>query len=175
MSQTEADPKDQGQGGFGGDPTASFQRLFEDWLSMAQMWGSQVPPATPGGDAARQAMQAGGGFLPLIALFGQAYMQCLSSGLRYGGRLTETMSRRQSEVLARMQAINPSSPAEQGAALRALADDARGFLREVSELSFQEAKLLQDELARTDMAIQALANDWQGMGESYARRWKAKP
>jgi hypothetical protein len=155
-----------------------YQRLFEDWIGIVQTWGEQVAHAARGPDEwskVRQALQSDSRIIPLFLLLGQAYARCTMSGLRYGGRLTETLIRRQSQVLARLQTIDSSSAHEQGMILRELADDARAFLREISELSLHEAQVLREELARADMAIQALASDGPKPRQEHARRWKAKP
>lgn len=120
-------------------------------------------------DAAEQPAKDG----DLTALAARAYLVTAASGLRFWSRLARSYGDYQSSALpsALAQATGASEPEAQR---RGLAEDFRKYLREVSDISLQEARLLQMELEKLAEAA-ASAVDGGEPGSTSHRRWKVKP
>lgn len=107
------------------------------------------------------------------AVAARAYLVAAASGLRFWSRLARSYGDYQScalpSVLARATGTSVSE-----AQRRSLAEDFRKYLREVSDLSIQEARLLQLELEKLAEAAASSVDDGEPSAV-YHRRWKAKP
>jgi hypothetical protein len=120
-------------------------------------------------DAAEQPVKDG----DLAALAARAYLVTAASGLRFWSRLARSYGDYQSSALpcALARATGTSvSEAER----RSLAEDFRKYLREVSDLSLQEARLLQLELEKLAEAAASAVDDGEPSSTGH-RRWKVKP
>jgi hypothetical protein len=109
----------------------------------------------------------------LAGLAARAYLVAAASGLRFWSRLARSYGDYQSSALPSVLAqVTGTSVSE--AQRRGLAEDFRKYLREVSDLSVQEARLLQSEFEKlAEAAASAVADGEASSG--FHRRWKAKP
>ncbi len=105
-----------------------------------------------------------------IATFlGQTWMVAASSGFRYWRRLAEMYGEHQADLL---QALMSSGVSEDER--RATIDELRAYVRDLGDVSLQEARVLQSELERLSHGLAAAV----GSGAEHAqhrRRWRAKP
>jgi ElaB/YqjD/DUF883 family membrane-anchored ribosome-binding protein len=82
------------------------------------------------------------------------------------------MAQCQARMLERRAEADMASAAD-GENLRILIDDARACLREVAELSADEARALKENIEAMDEALRTLVGDPADSGGAN-RRWKAK-
>ena len=102
----------------------------------------------------------------------QMWLICATSTLWYWRDLTEVYARYQ-PMLMRPVALRPTAqPSALKSEDRALADELRACLREISDVAVQEARRLQGELERIGEGVARGLQ--QGAPEFYQRRWKAK-
>ena len=109
----------------------------------------------------------------VMALVAQAYFVWMSGGLRYSNRVAGLWNE-YSRTLAERFATAASVPDAAGVELVTLVDEARAQLRQVGELTLQEARLLQEEMDRLAAEMRRLVDD-QGPGEQRHRYWNVKP
>jgi hypothetical protein len=110
----------------------------------------------------------------IASILGQAYLQCVVSGLRFGYKTTKRIIQGEAQLFDRMRA-SPDALREE--ALRMIVDEARGCLRDVADAASQEFRRLQSKLDRLHEGTRALVTDPEdaGVNTRYTRRWKAKP
>ena len=109
------------------------------------------------------------------AYLAQAYLMMAVRGVHYWWRLAQIHARHQSDILASLTAnaaAEGSGPSEQQH--RMLIDRIRAYLREIGDVSVQEARVLESEL---DRLAAALAESTLGPAPAMKkwRRWKAIP
>jgi hypothetical protein len=163
-------------GGGGGGPVdplqifaSTIQHSFLTGLAALQCTTSRGPgEIDPSQDAAEQPRDS-----DLAALAARAYLVTAASGLRFWSRLARSYGDYQSSALpsALARATGTSVPEAQR---RGLAEDFRKYLREVSDISLQEARLLQLELEKLAEAAASAVDDGEPGSISH-RRWKVKP
>lgn len=111
--------------------------------------------------------------MPLFALLAQAYLLCMSGGLRFSGRLAETVTNCQArtfDTLRQDSFIN----ADDDEKTRILIDEARACLREIVELCAGESKSLQAKMLDIDEAMRAMAGEPDRSAGASQRRTKAR-
>lgn len=109
---------------------------------------------------------------PVASVLMQTYVQSLSGSVRFGGRLTEKMARCQAKMIERLAEADAASISD-GENMRILIDDARACLREIAEISAEEANNLNTCIQAMDEALRSLAGEAGSDGGG--RRWKVKP
>ena len=178
------DGADRGDPRAAGDPLSEFAAAMNNILSMGSMMFGRMmaqpemvraaAAMAPFMTGSRQsAGPAEGGGNPTTDAAGCMAQTCLvaaGSGLRYWRRLAEASGAHQAELLQAMASGEAMSELER----RMLADRLRGYLRELGEISLQEARLFQLELDRLSAAF-AVATDPDATDASPHRRWRAKP
>jgi hypothetical protein len=105
----------------------------------------------------------------IASFLGQTWMVAASSGLRYWSRLAEMYGEHQAGLL---QALMSNGLSEDER--RAMIDELRAYVRDLGEVSLQEARVLQSELERLSHGLATAA----ALGSERAphrRRWRAKP
>jgi hypothetical protein len=171
-----ADSNDPDGGGAGGpvDPLQMFASTIQESLvtglaALESTISRGLEEIGASQDAAEQPAKDG----DLTAIAARAYLVAAASGLRYWSGLARSYGDFQSSalpsVLARAGGTNVSEAERRG-----LAEDFRKYLREVSDLSLQEARLLQLELEQLAEAAASAVGDSEP-GSVHRRRWKAKP
>jgi hypothetical protein len=117
------------------------------------------------GDAA-----PGAGFVPHLA---EAALACMSSGARFWRGIAEVYGRHQATILGSM--VDRAKDGQLSANQRLiLADDIRSYLRELGDVSLQEARHLQMQLAQIGERVARDAETPDASSE-YRRFWKSKP
>ncbi len=160
-----------GKAGQSDKQTNPFETLVGAWLEQSRIW---QPQALADAFSASPLFERGpAAMVPVATILFQAYLQSMSSSVRFGGRLTETMAQCQARMIERLSEADVASAAD-GESLRVLIDDARACLREVAELSADEARALQSNVAALDDALRTLAGEPSEPAGS-GRRWKVKP
>lgn len=162
---------DAGLRGFAG-PAAGLFAAWAEFLARgiegpAPRGTSHVDPMAAMQGAARQAAD-------LATPLAQASAVALASTLRYGQGLAEVFARHQAglaQAASARAAGEASLPPEQ---CRALADQLRAFLREISETALLEARRLEHELGQVSEAI-AESQAPPADDRPYQRRWEVKP
>jgi len=173
--------------------TRFYGQMFRDWLMLTQMMAAQNSTAAPSPDPMRaytepflQMMSAAAGsgsigsgqtggrrpippeMAALIQLVAQAHMQLMTSGFRYANNVSEFYRDKYSSLIEQITA-----GAQGQRDIRFLIDEARTYLREIADLTSQEARLLQVELERIELQMnQILSDDLKSNGPH--RYWKAK-
>jgi hypothetical protein len=157
------------------DPLQMFASTIHDsWLTALATLESTISGAGLGEinasqDAAEQPVKD----TDLAALAARAYLVAAARGLHFWSGLARVYGNYQSgalpSVLARATGTSVSE-----AQRRSLAEDFRKYLREVSDLSLQEARLLQLELEKLAEAAASAVDDGNP-SSVYRRRWRAKP
>ena len=133
---------------------------FAEFFSRATSAGDR---GVPGGTAIGQEMTDMAGFLA------QTWMVAAASGFRYWRRMAETYGQHQSGL---MQAMATGGLSEDER--RTMIDELRAYVRELGDLSLQEARLLQHELERLSFGLAASADAPVGDRE-HRRHWRVKP
>lgn len=109
----------------------------------------------------------------MASLLAQAYLVATASGMRYWRRVAETYGAHQSAVLRSLLARVADRHTSDGER-RALIDEIRAYLREVGDVSLQEARIFQSELDKLGAEVATAAGNG-GESSAHRRRWKAKP
>ena len=109
----------------------------------------------------------------VMALVAQAYFAWMNGGLRYSNRVAGLWNEFY-RTLAERFAAAASVPGAAGVELVTLVDEARAQLRQVGELSLQEARLVQEEMDRFAAEMRQLVDD-QGPAKERHRYWNVKP
>ena len=129
--------------------TSIIERLQESakFFETILPGGAELSEATkPGQVALARALELS----PAVA---QAYAVCTGSMIRYCGTLAELFVRHEANLLKaaadRVTGNNPAPVTE----CRVVADDLRGFLREVGEAAMGEARRLEDNLATVGESV----------------------
>jgi hypothetical protein len=106
----------------------------------------------------------------VASLVAQAYLAAAVSGFRYWRRVAQTYGAHQSGILQSFLAGGGVSGDER----RALIEEIRAYLREVGDVSLQEARILQSELEKLSVEV-AEAGGAAAEPSNHRRRWRAKP
>jgi hypothetical protein len=125
--------------------------------------------AVPGlGSSANGTKQA-----DVASLAAQACLVASVGGLRYWRKLAQTYCAHQAAILQSLSA-SVNDPGRSAEEQRVLTDEIRAYLREIGDVSVQEARAFQSELEKlaADVATAAGNSD---ASPDYHRRWKAKP
>jgi len=106
----------------------------------------------------------------MLALMARANVIASVGGFRYWRKLAQIHAARQSNILRTLSA-GAGDPSRSEEGRRALAEEFRAYLREVGDVSLQEARAFQSELEKlaADLATAAGVES-----PEYRRRWKAK-
>jgi hypothetical protein len=105
-------------------------------------------------------------------LVAQAYLAASVSGVRYWRRVAQTYGTHQSGILQSLLArITDSSMSDNERC--ALIDEIRAYLREIGDVSFQEARIFQSELEKLSAQV-ADVGGTSAEPSAHRRRWKAK-
>jgi hypothetical protein len=154
------------------DASQSIAPYLEQWLRAACAFRnpSDVDVASVAGLA--QSDKAGKA-VDMSGLVAQAYLVAMASGLRYWSKLAQTYGAHQSSIL-RSLLTRISEPDLGEADGAALAEEIRTYLREIGDVSTQEARLFQAELERIAAELANAAGNAADSAQ-YRRRWKAKP
>jgi hypothetical protein len=164
-------------GGAGGGPVdplqifaSTMQHSFLTGLAALQSTTSRgLGETETSQDAAEQPVKDG----DLAALAARAYLVTAVSGLRFWSRLARSYGDYQSSALPSALA-RATGTSESEAERRSVAEDFRKYLREVSDISLQEARLLQLELEKLAEAAASAVDDGEP-SPTRQRRWKVKP
>lgn len=133
---------------------AAFAPLIEPFLRT----GAAATDASMGRDG-----------VEIIGFLGQTWMVAATSGLRYWGRLAHMYGEFQAVLL---QALMSDRLSEDDR--RAMIDELRAYVRDLGDVSFQEARVLQSELERLSHGLAAAAGSAAAHAQ-HRRRWRAKP
>jgi hypothetical protein len=109
----------------------------------------------------------------MLALMARASVIASVGGFRYWRKLAQIHAARQSNILRTLSA-GAGDPNGSEEARRALAEEFRAYLREIGDISLQEARAFQSELEKLAADLTTAG----GVGDEsseYRRRWKAKP
>lgn len=109
----------------------------------------------------------------VAALVAQAYLTATVSGVRYWRRVAQTYGAHQSGILQSLLAggADANLPEEQR---RALVEEIRSYLREVGDVSLQEARIFQSALEKLSAQVAGVGGAADEPSQ-HRRRWKAKP
>lgn len=105
----------------------------------------------------------------VAGFLGQTWMVAATSGFRYWRRVAELYGARQAAIL---QALASGGLSENER--RAMIDELRSYVRELGDVSLQEARVLQRELERLSLGLAESIDPTPSDGEPH-RRWRAKP
>ena len=183
-SGSQADP---------GDPLIAFAAAVRDmWALGASTLETALGQAQPDGAAAslkpcvdqmvrtatalRDLTEAdaapGLGRADVASLAAQACLIASVGGLRYWSKLAQTYGAHQAAIVQSLAAsMNNSGRSEDQ---RVLTDELRAYLREVGDVSVQEARAFQSELEKLAAEVATAAGN-SDASPDYRRRWKAKP
>ena len=176
-----AEEADGAAGAPGGDALSEFARAMTSACALGSaLFGSMAGQP----DMAR----AAAAFAPLVESFsnagnasmaqdavdvagflGQTWMVAASSGFRYWRRLAEMYGEHQASLLQALMGAGLSENER-----RAMIDELRAYVRELGDLSLQEARVLQSELEHLSLGL-AAAVDAGAENAEHRRRWRAKP
>lgn len=120
-----------------------------------------------GGAAADIPMAQDG--VDLAGFLGQTWMVAASSGLRYWARLAQTYGEHQAGLLRALMSTGRSEDER-----RAMIDELRAYMRDLGDVSLQEARVLQSELERLSHGLAAAVGP-EAARNPHRRRWRAKP
>jgi hypothetical protein len=108
-----------------------------------------------------------------IEVLAQAYLVAVVSGLRYWRRVAETSAIHHLGLLQSL-AANAADPNTSEAERRILIDGIRIYLRDLGDVSAQEARAFQSELDKLAERV-ATAALGPEQASDHRRRWKVKP
>jgi hypothetical protein len=106
--------------------------------------------------------------MDLVGFLGQTWMVAASSGLRYLARLTRMYGEHQAGLLQALMSGGLSEDQH-----RAMIDELRAYMRDLGDVSLQEARLLQSELERLSLGLAAAVGP-ETARTPHRRRWRAK-
>ena len=179
------DGVDRGEPRAAGDPLSEFAAAMNNVWSMgsvlfgrmltqpemARAAAAMAPFMTASRQLTSPAEHADSGTaLDAAGCMAQTCLVAAGSGLRYWRRLAEVNAAHQASLLQAMASGEPMGELER----RTLADRLRGYMRELGDISLQEARLFQLELERLSDAF-AVATDPGATDATPHRRWRAKP
>lgn len=134
----------------------------------AAVFAPLMEPIRRAGSAATDATMAQDG-VDIAGFLGQTWMVATTSGLRYWGRLAQMYGEHQAGVLRALMSGGLSEDER-----RAMIDELRAYVRDLGDVSLQEARVLQSELERLSHGL-AAAVDSAAPHAQHRRRWRAKP
>jgi hypothetical protein len=109
----------------------------------------------------------------VASLAAQACLIAGMGGLRYWRKLAQTYGAHQAAILQSLStSVNAPGPSEEER--RVLTDELRAYLREIGDVSVQEARAFQSELEKLAAEVATAAGN-SDASPDYRRRWKAKP
>jgi len=109
----------------------------------------------------------------MASFMAQLYLVAAAGGLRYWRKLLQTHSAHQAAILRSLAAAEGDAK-RSGRHDGVLADEIRAYLREIGEVSLQEARSFEVELEKLG-AEMASGGETAENSPEYRRRWKAKP
>jgi hypothetical protein len=127
------------------------------------------------GASAKEDMPQGGATdkaADMASVVAQAYLIAMVSGLRYWRRVAETYRTHESAIVRSLMA-RAAVPSRSDAERRALIDEIRAYLREVGDISVQEARIVQTDLDKLAAEVAKVASNCDE--STHRRRWKTKP
>jgi hypothetical protein len=186
-----------------GDPLIAFAAAVRDmWALGASTLETALAQTQPDGAAAslrpcvdqmlraatafRDLTEAGAGAVPglgrspnggtpgdVASLAAQACLIASVGGLRYWRKLAQTYGAHQAAILQSLSgSVNAPGGSEEEK--RVLTDELRAYLREIGDVSVQEARAFQSELEKLAAEVATAAGS-SDASPDYRRRWKAKP
>ena len=108
----------------------------------------------------------------LASLVAQTYLVAMVSGLRYWRRVAETYRTHEPAIVRSLMA-RAAVPSTSEGERRALIDEIRAYLREVGDVSVQEARIVQTDLDKLAAEVAKVASNCDE--STHRRRWKTKP
>ena len=108
----------------------------------------------------------------MASLVAQSYLIAMVSGLRYWRRVAETFRTHESAIVQSLMA-RAAVPRTSDQERRALIDEIRAYLREVGDISVQEARIVQTDLDKLAAEVAKVASNCDE--STHRRRWKTKP
>jgi hypothetical protein len=158
----------QGNAANGSPASAYFQQLLPPASAFRDLIAANIGawPRGLGGPT------NGGHWSDVAALAIRAEVAATVSGLRYWSKLAQIYGTHQVNI-ARSLSASVSDPTRADKERLVLIDEVRAYLREVGDLSVQEARALQSELEKLAAEAAAAASGAEGTSE-YKRRWKMK-
>jgi len=147
---------------------------FLDPMQRADSTFHDVPEAGVGAFAKEDMPQGGatGKAADMAPLLAQTYLIAMVSGLRYWRRVAETYRTHESAIVRSLMA-RAAAPSTSDGERRALIDEIRAYLREVGDVSLQEARIVQTNLDKLAAEVARVASN--GDESAHRRRWKTKP
>jgi hypothetical protein len=109
----------------------------------------------------------------IAVLLARAYLVATVGGLRYWRRVAQIYGMHQSSILKSLLP-RPAGPGVSEGERRVQADEVCAYLREIGELSAQEARAFQAELEKLAEGVASVVCGSQQATEN-RRRWRAKP
>jgi hypothetical protein len=109
----------------------------------------------------------------LVQLVNQAYLAWLESGFGYWRDLGETHRRHVPGLLKQLAAAESTPAPAEELKLRLLIDATRAYVRELAEVSTQDARMFAQKIAQIDCELRKLAGP-DGEMSSPTRHYKAK-
>jgi hypothetical protein len=204
MVDTESGGSGTRDGMRGGDPLVAFTTALRDMCilgsfaventlaqggvgGMAEQWAPFLDPILRAASAFRELTEAGVSTLGgeaaapdrapkaagVASLVAQAYLAAAVSGFRYWRRVAQTYGAHQSSILQSLLAGGAGAGLSDDER-RALVEEIRAYLREVGDVSLQEARILQSELEKLSAGV-AEAGGAAAESSTHRRRWRAKP
>ena len=158
------------------DAGAPLSDALAGWCNWADMIEAYRSMLGAGATGSRNEMPAPGPVAglsqnrELLAFMSQAYLVFATSGIRYWSSAARTYAEYYpalSRLLTARSSPNSNDPEEQGILL----DRLRALLRELAELSGQESRWMQAELAKLEGQMLSGASRQAG---DYARHWQYK-
>jgi hypothetical protein len=134
----------------------------------AAVFAPLIEPIRRAGGAATDASMAQDG-VDIAGFLGQTWMVATTSGLRYWGRLAQMYGEHQAGVLRALMSGGLSEDER-----RVMIDELRAYVRDLGDVSLQEARALQSELERLSQGL-AVSVDSGAAHAGHRRRWRAKP
>ena len=124
--------------------------------------------------AARGVGYDASGAAGVASIAAQAYLVAATSGFRYLRRVAQIYGMHQSSVLQSLLGkLDGSNVSDEER--RDLIEEIRTYLREVGDVSLQEARIFQSELEKLAAEVADVAgDDATGHPSTHRRRWKAK-
>jgi hypothetical protein len=132
------------------DPTNAFLGMMNQMATMFQATMGLPTPAAKASDSAGSANGAAGAAGELPQRLTDLYLACAGSGFRYMGKWAEISSRHVPTMMRTMtSSMDMSGTTEQRQrSMSEGIDDYRAFLREMTDLPFDESKRLQQDFDR---------------------------
>ena len=154
------------------DAAASLQPCVDQMLRAATAF-RDLTEASAGAVPGFGRSPNGGTPGDVASLAAQACLIAGMGGLRYWRKLAQTYGAHQAAILQSLStSVNDAGRSEEDR--RVLTDELRAYLREIGDVSVQEARAFQSELEKLAAEVATAAGN-SDASPDYRRRWKAKP